>query len=132
MNAGKRFVAQTAGLGVGLALVGYLPTVRLAGRDAVGGMAAGIAVSLIGSWAGALPVALSRAKGPSGAGSLVLAGMLVRFVVVLGLALSIALSGQVDRAPFLIWVGLAYLILLVADTHYALRVGSTRVGPDRS
>lgn len=119
------FVLQTLGLSVAAAAVGYFPTVRLAGTGAVLSMLAGIMVSLIGSWAGAVPVALSRNKANGlGPGNTVLAAMVVRFFVVLALALSGALSGKVDRAVFLIWVGISYLVLLAADTNFALKAAA--------
>jgi len=85
-------------------------------------MIGGVAVSLAASWAGAVPITLMRNRtAPFGSGNVFLAAMLVRFVVVLILSLAIALSGKVDRAVFLIWVGVSYLVLLAADTQYALK-----------
>ncbi|MDO8631674.1 MAG: hypothetical protein Q7R41_14400 [Phycisphaerales bacterium] len=127
MSAGAKFLAQTLGLCAGVLLLGYFPTVRLAGTGAVPGMFAGVGVSLVGSWIGALPIALSRGgESNPGTNTRVLASVLLRFAVVVGSALSIVLSGRVDRAAFLIWVALAYLVLLVADTHYALQAQSAK------
>jgi hypothetical protein len=117
-----RFALQTLGLSVAALMLGYFPTVRLAGSATVISMIGGVAVSLAASWAGAVPVALSRNRlGTLAPGNLVMAAMLVRFLVVLALALLVALSGKVDRSVFLVWVGISYMVLLVADTHYALR-----------
>lgn len=117
-----RFGLQTLGLSAAAVLLGYFPTVRLAGAATVMSMVAGVAVSLVASWAGAVPVAFMRNRAAAiGLSNLVMGAMLVRFFVVLALALSIALSGKVDRAVFLIWVGISYMVLLAADTHYALR-----------
>ena len=44
-------------------------------------------------------------------------------LVVLILALSAALSGWFEQAPLLVWVALSYLVLLVVDTMYAVRIG---------
>ena len=122
MSLEARFGLQTLGLSAAALLLGYFPTVRLAGSATVMSMIAGVAVSLVASWAGAIPVALTRNRAATfGPSNMVMAAMLVRFFVVLALALSIALSGKVDRAVFLIWVGISYMVLLAADTHYALR-----------
>lgn len=121
MNREVRFGLQTLGMSALLGAVGFVPTVRLAGESVVA-MWTGIGVSLAGSWAGAVPVAMSRgsmqAAGPA---NLVLAAMMVRLFVVLALALSIALSGKVDRVVFLVWVGISYLVLLAADTNYLVK-----------
>lgn len=84
-------------------------------------MFAGLAVSLAASWAGMAPVTLTRSKAASFAAvNVVMAGMLVRLIVALAFALAGALSGKVDRAVFLIWVGLSYMTLLAVDTRYAV------------
>ncbi len=122
MSHEARFGLQTLGLSAAAIVLGYIPTVRLAGSATVVSMIAGVVVSLAASWAGALPVALTRNRAASfGPTNVVMAAMTVRFLVVLALALLIALSGKVDRAIFLIWVGISYMVLLAADTHYALR-----------
>lgn len=121
MSREVRFGLTTLGLAVVLILVGYFPTRQLAGDGTTASLLAGVAVSLMASWAGAIPVALTRTRVAAfGPGNVVMAAMLVRFVVVLALALAIALSGRVDRPVFLIWVGIAYMALLAADTHYAV------------
>ncbi len=127
MKAGVKFALLTVVLSFGMFGLGWLPTRRLAGADSLSSMAVGIGVSLIGSWIGAVPIALMTDK-TTGAnvGQVVLASGLLRFVVVLALALSIGLSGLVDRATFLVWVAIAYMVLLAADTHYALRAGSAK------
>ena len=125
MSHEVRFGLQTLVLSAAALLLGFFPTVRLAGSATVMSMVAGVAVSLAASWAGAVPVALMRNRAAAiGPSNVVMGAMLVRFVVVLALALSIALSGKVDRAVFLIWVGISYMVLLAADTHYALRSSS--------
>jgi hypothetical protein len=122
MNREVRFGLTSLGLGAACVLLGYFPTVQLAGAGTVASMLAGVAVSLAASWAGAVPVALMRNRAAAfGPSNVAMAAMLVRFVIVLALALAIALSGKVDRAVFLIWVGISYMVLLAADTHYALQ-----------
>lgn len=121
MNREVRFGLSTLGLSLVLILLGYFPTRQLAGIDALASMVVGVAVSLVASWAGAVPVAMTKAKAAAfGPGNVVMMAMLVRFVVVMALALAIALSDKVDRAVFLIWVGISYMVLLAADTHYAM------------
>jgi phosphoglycerol transferase MdoB-like AlkP superfamily enzyme len=121
MSREVRFGLTTLGLATAMILLGYFPTQQLAGVDSTLSMVAGVAVGLAASWAGAVPVMLTRDRvGAFGPGNLVLAAMLVRLAVVLALSLAIALSGKVDRGVFLIWVAAGYMVLLAADTHYAV------------
>ncbi len=48
--------------------------------------------------------------------------MLVRLVAVVVLATLLALSLEVRSGPFLIWLAVSYLLLLVVDTRYAMAV----------
>ena len=120
-----RFAMVAAGVTIVIAALGYVPTRRLGGPDALPGMAAGCAISLIASLIGAIPLAL-RTPGDDTSGPLAaLTATGVRFLVVLMLALSAALSGWFDRPALLIWVAISYLLLLVADTTYAVRMTAT-------
>ena len=128
MSHELRFGLQTLGISAAVLLLGYIPTVRLAGSATIVSMLAGVGASLAASWAGAATVAMMRNRAAEfGPSNVVMAAMLVRFLVVLALALLIALSGKVDRAVFLIWVGIAYMVLLAADTHYAVTISRVTV-----
>lgn len=107
--------AVTAGLG-------YFPTVRLAGRGAVGAMLAGCGASLAASLVGAVPIALAPVGSPANVTLATTASMALRLLVVLAACLWLALSGWFERGPLLIWVGISYLSLLIGDTRYAVRV----------
>ncbi|MGB2986147.1 MAG: hypothetical protein WBE26_09720 [Phycisphaerae bacterium] len=120
-----RFLALAFGVSVGVVLLGYLPTVRLGGTEALPGMLMGCGISLLASMIGAIPV-VAAWRGPATKMPLaILMSTAVRFLVVLLLALSVALSGWFDRTPLLIWVALSYLLLLVADTLYAVRLSAS-------
>ena len=127
MTPGIRFVVHTLGLSCTTLLLGVLPTKRLGGDGATGSMAAGVAVSLIGSWIGALPIAARRAQAsPQSMGSAISASALLRLGSSLALGLSVALSGLVVRSVFLLWMAVSYMILLVADTYFAVTVVSAK------
>jgi hypothetical protein len=112
-----RFLAWTVALAVAIALLGYLPTKRWGGEGAVRAMLAGCGVGVVASALGGVPVLLfSGTGGASG----VLAAMAVRFAAALALALAGALSGELERGPFLLWVAISYMALLTVDTRYAL------------
>ena len=57
-----RFVALATASAVVIIALGYLPTVRLAGRDAVVAMVAGCGASWLASCVGAIPVARAQVQ----------------------------------------------------------------------
>lgn len=113
-----RFLAWTVAVAALIALLGYLPTKRWGGEGAVRAMLAGCGVAVVASGLGGLPVLLfaGTAGGTTGA----LAGMALRFGAALVLTLAAALSGEFERGPLLVWVGLSYMVLLIVDTRFAL------------
>lgn len=117
-----RFLALTVGLSAVLMLFGLLPTQRLGGRPAVEAMVAGCAISAVAGAVGALPVALIAARiTPGQVTRRILGSMVLRLIVALGLGLAAVLSGWFAPRPLLIWLAIGYVVLLVADTGYALR-----------
>ena len=116
-----RLVAVLGGLALALALLGYVPTVRLAGPAGPAGMAAGIVASLLATALGGLPLVVPRASAAAQAQGLLQATAL-RFGVVLVLGLVVALSGAVPVAPALLWLALSYLVLVAAEA--ALTAGA--------
>ena len=117
-----RFLAWAAGVAVGLALVGWIPTQRLGGDGAVRAMLAGCAVSLAASAVGGVPIAFARRPGsaPAARTQALLMAMGLRFGLVAILGLAAVLSGLFDRAPLLLWVAVSYAAQLMVDTRYAL------------
>lgn len=118
-----RFFFATVGLLTFVVVIGYFPTVRLGGEDAATGLFAGCAVSLVGSWMGSVPVFIALKAG-SDAVQAALASMALRFVLVGGMAVAVALADVVSKGPFLVWVAISYVALLVADVMLALRCSS--------
>jgi hypothetical protein len=117
-----RFVAWVLGVAALTAAVGYLPTRRLGGPDAVPALVAGCVVGVLASLVGGLPVLFAR-RDPTPAERLnrMLFGLALRFGVAAGLGLAAALSGWFARDPLLLWVGISYLALLPVDTRFALK-----------
>lgn len=117
-----RFVAWVLGVAALAAAVGYVPTWRLGGPDAVPAMIAGCVVGVLASLLGGLPVLWGRPD-PTPAERLnrMLFGLALRFGAALGLGLAAALSGWFERGPLLLWVGISYLVLLPVDTRFAVK-----------
>ncbi|HEX2644686.1 MAG TPA: hypothetical protein VHU81_16930 [Thermoanaerobaculia bacterium] len=117
-----RFLAWGIGTTVAAALVGWIPTRRLAGEDALPALIAGCVIALLASAIGALPVVLARSRpnaplqGPVAA----LAATGVRVGVMVALGLAAALSGSFSIRPLVVWIAIAYVVLLVVDTRYAV------------
>lgn len=106
-----------------LAALGYVPTRRLGGVEAIPALWAGCLVSLLASMAGALPFFVARGKemSPHGRLNRILGAMAVRLAVVLLLGAAVALSGFFALRPLLLWIAGSYMALLAVETLMALR-----------
>ncbi len=110
-----RIAACSAGVAAALAALGYWPTQRMAGAEATWPMAVGIAVALVGAWAGSLPTVLYLRKDPREHVSGILIGLVVRFGATMALALAVLLGSGLAQTPLLLWVAIAHLGLLLTD-----------------
>jgi hypothetical protein len=117
-----RLILGSAGVGVVAGLLGWYPTVRIAGGAALGSMIGGIAISFVAGCVGAIPVALAGQADPTKAPQSILAATMLRFVVALGLVLPAIFSGWFERGVLALWVGISYLAMLVVDTIFAIRI----------
>lgn len=117
-----RFLMWAVGVTVVAVLLGWLPTRRLGGEEAIPAMLAGCAVSLLASALGGVPIALARRAGstPQARMQSLLMAMGVRFAAVVVLAVAAVLSGLFLRVPLLLWVAIGYAVQLVVETRYAL------------
>lgn len=116
-----RFLLGAFGATLVVALIGILPTRKLAGEGSLEALLVGCAVTLAASAIGAVP--LVRAAGKSEPQALVL-GVMVAIGVRLGLVLAAALvllsGGWFPRRPLLIWIAVSYLVVLVVETRFAV------------
>lgn len=112
-----------------LVLVGIPVTRKVAGDAAVPALLLACAVSLIASLVGAVIILLSRElRGPNGVFA-AMAAMGARLVIVALAGLLIALSGWVVLKPFLLWLALSYMALLIVDTRLILGQGDQQTPP---
>ena len=82
-------------------------------------------VSFVGSAVGALPIATAGAGGAGGGlegPRRLTASMVLRLLVVAVLAGAVLWLVGPERKPFLLWLAISYLVLLVADTGFAQAV----------
>ena len=117
-----RFVALAAASAVVIIALGYLPTVRFAGRDAVWAMVAGCGASWLASCVGAIPVAWAQAQRSTQPGLAIMASTTLRFLTVLLAVVVLILSGWPDPKVLAFWVGISYLLMLAVDTVFAVNV----------
>jgi len=107
---------------LGLAALGYVPTVRLAGPEAAGAMVAGIAASLAAGLVGAVPLARAAGSTAERLPLAVMTATALRFLVVAALAASVILSGWFDRVVVAVWIGVSYMAMLFVDALIALSI----------
>lgn len=113
------FLKWSGGILAALLTLGYLPTMRLAGERGITAMVAGCGVSLAGSVAGTVPFLLARGRGVTETVPALLGSIALRLIVVMTLAGITAWVGLLANRPFLLWVAVSHVGLLVADTLYA-------------
>jgi hypothetical protein len=106
-------------------VIGWLPTLRLAGQGAAAGLVAGCAISWLASMVGAFGAVrfarLTGANAPGGLAELVKLGLRFGAVVLFGaLGALAARRGFWPLRPMLVWIALSYLPLLGLDIGFAL------------
>ncbi len=116
------FVGVAALCALLLAGLGVAITIRMSGSEAVGSMLAGCGVSWLASCVGAIPVATALTKTPSQRSMAILSSTMWRFLTVLILVGPLALSGWLDRTVLVAAVAVSYLVLLLVDTLFAVRM----------
>ena len=115
-----RFVLLLCVIGLALFAIGYLPTRKMIGPNAVSAMLTGGGLSFLASIVGSVPVALMGSSGAQAGSTGALTSMLLRLFLVLGGSLGIAIVGPAQLNAILVWVGLSYLAFLFADVSFAL------------
>lgn len=127
-----RFAGLTLTVTVAVAALGWIPTRRWGGEEALAGLIAGCLVSLAAALIGGLVILRAERGAEEGVGEsgvheagtqplfAGLKAMGVRLLVLLGLGTTVAVSGAVGLKPFLLWLGGSYLVLLPVETRYAL------------
>ena len=100
-----------------LAAIGWWPTRRIAGDESVRSMlwAIGLVALIV---IVSLRITARRMDGAEAAGRfrIMLAAGLMRMVAIVPLAFGIAWVGDVNVGAFLIWVAIAYIVLIKVET----------------
>jgi hypothetical protein len=115
-----RFLGVAVAIVLGLCAIGWLPTRRLAGADAVVAMGAGCAISLIAAALAGWLLIVVGAETPEARMQRGFLAMVARLGVVVVLGAAAALSGELARQPLLFWIGTAYVALLPLEVKLAI------------
>ncbi len=115
-----RFLGLAVSIDLGLCVIGWLPTRRLAGDRAVAAMLAGCAISLLSAALAGWLLIVVPAPTPEARMQRGFLAMVVRLAVVVVLGMAAALSGELARQPLLFWIGTAYVALLPLEVRLAI------------
>jgi hypothetical protein len=115
-----RFLSLAVAVVLGLSLVGWLPTRRLAGAGGVAAMVAGCAISLLSAALAGWLLIVVGAETPEARMQRGFLAMIVRLAVVIVLGIAAALSGEFARVPLLFWMATAYVALLPLEVRLAI------------
>jgi hypothetical protein len=116
-----RFLALAGAVVLLLVGVGYVPTRRLAGEEAIAAMAAGCVVSLAAAAVAGWLVLTTPAPTPAGRMQRALLAMMVRLAIVVVLGVAAVFSGTFPRMPLLFWLATTYVVLLPLEVKLAIR-----------
>jgi hypothetical protein len=106
-----------------LSLLGYLPTRRLGGDRGLIAMAVGCGIGWISAALGAWPLLRAGGRSPHERLQGMLLAMGIRALVAVGLAALALAAGDFDRRALLLWLAIAYGLLLALEVRFALRAG---------
>ena len=116
-----RFLVLVMGAALLLVGLGYLPTRRLAGREAIPAMAVGCAISVVAAALDGWLIVATPAATPEARMQRAFLAMTVRLAIVVVLALAAVLSGVLARMPLLFWIAATYVVLLPLEVKLAIR-----------
>jgi len=126
-----RFALLALAVTAGLIALGWIPTLRRAGAEALPSLIAGCTVSFAAGLAGGLVLKLAdpesnlttgaaRSAAAAWAMTAGLQAMGVRLLVLVALGSAIGFADMVPLEPFLLWMVISYLALLPVETRFAL------------
>lgn len=105
-----------------LAGLGYVSAARFLDAIGIRSMWAGCAVAWFAGCIGAWPLAAAAAGRSIHTANAILGSTALRFLVVLVLVVPLTLSGWFDRVTLVFSVAISYLVLLLVDTLWAVRL----------
>lgn len=83
-------------------------------------MVAGSGISLLSAWAAGVVLVTNRTDSPEARMRHGFLAMVTRLAVVVVLGAAAVASGELDRTPLLVWLGVAYVALLPLEVRLAI------------
>jgi hypothetical protein len=115
-----RFLGAEALIVVALCAIGWKPTERFAGAEAVPAMIAGCAVSLVAAALAGWLTTMIDGSTPEGRMRRGMLAMFARLGMVIALSAAAVLSGEFVQRPLLFWMAAAYMALLPLEVRLAI------------
>jgi hypothetical protein len=115
-----RFLSLAVAIVAGLCVVGWVPTRRLAGAEAVAAMFGGCAIGLVSAALAGWLLIVVDAKTPEARMQRSFLAMTVRLAVIVVLGIAAVFSGEFSRQPLLFWTAVAYVALLPLEVRLAI------------
>jgi len=104
------------------ALLGAPPTAARAGRDGLLAMGVACALSVVAIVLGSAPVAWAAIRSPKHVHTFGYGASLVRALILAALATPTALMPGLNLRPFLLWIGISYVVALGAEVVFLVLV----------
>lgn len=123
-----KFAGMNLCVAVVLLALGYFPTVRMLGADGIIAMLCGVAVTMLATLAGMVPVLLASHGSAQDRPQAIMMGMAIRLGLLVILSASLVLGGVAPYRPLLIWIAISFLVFLMIDTlvMYAVLVAANQ------
>jgi hypothetical protein len=115
-----RFLGAEALIVTVLCAIGWIPTERLAGSEALPAMVAGCGISLVSAALAGWLTTMIDGTTPEGRMRRGMFAMFARLGIVIALSVAAALSGEFVRRPLLFWMAAAYMALLPLEVRLAI------------
>ena len=115
-----RFLGAEAAIAVALCAIGWMPTRRLAGSEAVPAMIAGCGISLVSAALAGWLMTMTDGSTPEGRMRRGMVAMFARLGLVIALSVAAVLSGGFAQRPLLFWMATAYMALLPLEVRLAI------------
>jgi hypothetical protein len=115
-----RFLGGEALIIAALCAIGWIPTERLAGPQALPAMIGGCGISLVSAALSGWLMTLVDGSTPEGRMRRGMFAMFARLGIVVALSAAAVLSGLFAERPLLFWMAAAYLALLPLEVRLAI------------
>jgi hypothetical protein len=115
-----RFLGAECLIVVALCAIGWIPTQRLAGSQALPAMIAGCGISLVSAVLAAYLTTLVDGSTPEGRMRRGMFAMFARLGIVIALSVAAVLSGEFAQRPLLLWMAIAYMAVLPLEVRLAI------------